>query len=122
MKLSEKDKEFLRRLRELSGDGSVWVERTFSTPLRFVLRGNYGAHIEQKFGLSRQGVRWRFWRLFNEIYVSAYETIVFIEKELGTQHRQDAVIIAHDRYLNRQRALIDLSFREANPYRGKDED
>ena len=122
MKLSAKDKEFLQRLAELVGEDQLWIERTLDSPMRFVLRGNYGARIEQKFGLTRQGVRWRFWRLFNDIYVSAYETIVSIEKELGTQFRQDAVIVAHDRYLSRQRALRDLSFREANPYRGKNED
>lgn len=122
MKLSTKDKEFLQRLKDLVKEDQLWVERTLDSPMRFILRGNYGSLIERKFALTRQGVRWRFYRLFNEIYVSAYETIVFIEKELGAQYRQDAVIVAHDRYLTRQRVLRDLSFKEANPYRGKNED
>ena len=82
MKLTEKDKEFLERLRELIDAGDLWVERTVETPFRFILRGNYGDHIENKFRLSRQGVRWRFWRLLNDIYVSSYETVLFVEKAL----------------------------------------
>ena len=122
MKLSRKDKEFLERLNELVDDGTVWIERTYEEPLRFILRGNYGNHVEDRFKLTRQGVRWRFWRLFNEMYVSAYETIIFIEKHLGTGYRQDALVIAHARYILRRRALRDLSFKEANPYASQGED
>lgn len=122
MKLSRKDKEFVERLRELIDQGTVWIERTYETPLRFILRGNYGDQVERRFRLTRQGVRWRFWRLFNEMYVSAYTTIIFIEKHLGPGFREDALVIAHERFVLRQRALKDLSFKEANPYRGKDED
>lgn len=122
MKLSRKDKEFLERLQELVEQGTVWVERTYDTPLRFILRGNYGDQVERRFRLTRQGVRWRFWRLFNDMYVSAYETIIFIEKHLGAAYRQDALVIAHERFVLRQRALRDLSFKEASPYRGENED
>ncbi len=122
MKLSRKDKEFLERLRELVDQETVWIERTYETPLHFILRGNYGDQVERRFRLTRQGVRWRFWRLFNEMYVSAYETIIFIEKHLGASYRQDALIIAHERFVLRQQALKDLSFKEANAYAGKDED
>lgn len=122
MKLSRKDKEFLERLHALVQEGAVWIERTYATPLRFVLRGNYGDQVEQRFRLTRQGVRWRFWRLFNEMYVSAYETVIFIEKQLGTDYRQDALVIAHERFVLRQRALKDLSFKEANTYSGEDKD
>ncbi len=121
MKLTEKDKEFLERLRELIDAGDLWVERTVETPSRFILRGNYGNQIEERFRLSRQGVRWRFWRLLNDIYVSSYETVLFVEKHLGTQFRKDALQIAHDRWLLRQEALKNLSFQEANRYRSKDE-
>ena len=72
MKLSQKDKEFLERLKELIDCGVVWVDTRREVLSRFVLRGNYGDRVEGKFGLTRQGVRWRFFRLFNEIYVSAY--------------------------------------------------
>ena len=122
MKLSQKDKAFIDRLAELLDQGDLWIERTYQTPLRFVLRGNYGDHVESRFRLTRQGVRWRFWRLFNEMYVSAYETIICIEKHLGPGYRQDALVIAHERFVLRQRALKDLSFKEANTYRNQDED
>lgn len=122
MKLSQKDKEFLERLKQLLDQDVLWIELTYETPLRFILRGNYGERVEQRFRLTRQGVRWRFWRLFNEIYVSAYETIIFIEKHVGPGHRQDALVIAHERFTLRQRALKDLSFRGANSYGNEDED
>ena len=122
MKLNRKDKEFLERLKQLIDQDAVWVERTFDSPLHFVLRGNYGDRVERMFKLTRQGVRWRFWRLFNEMYVSAYETIIFIEKQLGTEFRQDTLIIAHDRFVRRQRELSELSFKEVNSYAGQDKD
>lgn len=122
MKLNQKDSEFLERLKQLVDQNEVWIQRTLRSPFYFVLRGNYGARLERRFKLTRQGVRWRFSRLFNEIYVSAYETIIFVEKQLGTDFRQDALVIAHDRFVRRQRALKDLSFKEANPYAGKDKD
>ena len=37
-----------------------------------VLRGAYGDRVHQAFRMTRQGVRWRFRRLFNEVYVSAF--------------------------------------------------
>ena len=122
MRLSQKDKEFLERLKELVDTDVVWIERTSSQPSRFVLRGNYGRRVEGRFGLTRQGVRWRFQRLFNELYVDSFAVLLFIEKLLGTQFRQDALIIAHERFVTRQKALQNYSFKEANPYRGKDED
>lgn len=122
MKINQRDKAFLERLKQLIDQDAVWIERTFNSPLYFVLRGNYGDHIEHSFKLTRQGVRWRFWRLFNDIYVSAYETIIFVEKYLGSDFRQDALIIAHDRFIQRQRALREQSFREANPYAGQNKD
>ncbi len=67
-----------------------------------VLKGGYGEEIHKAFRMSRQGVRWRFWRLFNEIYVSAFETILFIEKVLGPQLREHAIRIGKERYALRQ--------------------
>ncbi len=123
MKLTAKDKEFLERLRALLDQDALWIERTVESPMYFLLKGSYGEHIAGKFRLTRQGVRWRFFRLFNQIYVSAYETIIFVEKELGTRYRQDAVVIARDRYQLWRKALEDLSFKEANRYFGdKNED
>jgi len=122
MKLTEKDKEFIERLKELVNQRKLWVEYVSRSPGYFVLRGNYGAHVAEKFGMSRQGVRWRFWHLFNEIYVAAYESILFLETHFGAGLRQDAMQIAKERFQIRQEMLKDPFFREANAYRGKDQD
>ena len=52
--------------------------------------------------MTRQGVRWRFWRILNDIYVSAFETILFIENTFGTQLREHAIRISKERYALRQ--------------------
>ena len=122
MKLSEKDKQFVERLKELVDDGTLWIERVRAAPGYMVLRGNYGARISKKFGMTRQGVRWRFWRLFNEIYVAAYETILFVERNFGSGLRQDAMDIARERFRIRQEMLKNPQFKEANDYRGQNED
>ena len=112
----------MERLKDLMDSDDLWIERTLDRPSRFILKGNYGARIEQKFGLTRQGVRWRFQRLFNELYVDSFCVLVFIERILGPAFRQDALIIASERFDERQRALRDLAFKEANAYRGKNKD
>lgn len=122
MRLSAKDQDFLERLKELMDEDVLWIERAMDQPSRFMLKGNYGTHVEQRFGISRQGVRWRFERLFNQLYVDSFAVLVFIEKLLGPQFRQDALIIAHERFVMRQKAMQAQSFREANSYRGKDQD
>ena len=122
MKLTEKDKQFTERLKELVDEGVLWIEHVSRSPGYFVLRGNYGARIAREFGLTRQGVRWRFWRLFNEIYVSAYETILFIERTFGTELRRGAMSIARDRYRVRQEMLEEPLSREGNAYRGQNQD
>ena len=48
--------------------------------------------------MTRQGVRWRFWRLFNDIYVSAFETILFVELAFGSQLRGLAIRISKERF------------------------
>ena len=79
------------------------VELRLDRPSYLVLRGAYGERLHEAFGMSRQGVRWRFHRLINEIYVSAFETILFVEKTLGPELREDAVRISRERYrLRRQ--------------------
>ncbi len=122
MKLTEKDKQFIERLKELTDPGVLWIEPVRVPPGYFVLRGNYGASISKKFGMTRQGVRWRFWRLFNDIYVSAYETILFVERNFGVALRHEAMGIARERYRIRQELLKNPQFKEANTYRGKNED
>jgi len=122
MKLTEKDRQFVERLKELVDSKALWIEYVQRNPSYFVLRGNYGSHVSEKFNISRQGVRWRFWRVFNEMYVSAYETILFVEKNFGTQLRPDAMTIAQQRFRLRQEMLRDPFFREANSYHGKNKD
>jgi hypothetical protein len=69
-----------------------------------VLRGNYGDRIESYFQVTRQGVRWRFQRLFNEIYVEAYLAVYTIESLFGTGLRPKAMEIARERVALRNRA------------------
>ncbi|MFC1652689.1 hypothetical protein ACFL3F_03110, partial [Planctomycetota bacterium] len=50
-------------------------------------------------------VRWRFQRLFNHVYVEAFETILMIEKVFGKQLRDHAVRISRERYSVREEAV-----------------
>ena len=70
-----------------------------------VLKGTYGNKIHKTFRITRQGVRWRFQRLFNHVYVEAFLTILMIEKIFGTQLRDYAMRISKERYALRQEAL-----------------
>ena len=99
MKLTVKDKDFLERLKELMDEKYLQIDLKRGATSYFVLRGNYGERIEKEFGMSRQGVRWRFWRLFNDIYPSAYETIIWMEKTFGTDLREKAMEIAKQRFI-----------------------
>ena len=89
----------------------LWVELRPDQPSRMVLRGTYGEKVHNTFRMTRQGVRWRFWRLFNDIYVSAFETILFIEKVFGTELRDHAIRISREKYALRQEAI---SFQSAD--------
>jgi hypothetical protein len=71
---------------------------------RLVLRQNYGDKIERSFNMTRQGVRWRFQRLFNEIYSEAYQTIYWFETLFGTGLREKALEIARERVELRKKA------------------
>jgi hypothetical protein len=104
MKLTEKDKTFLETLKQSMESRDLSVELKPDLPSRMVLRGTYGEKIHKAFRMTRQGVRWRFWRLFNDIYVSAFETILFVEKTFGTQLRDHAIRISKERYALRQEA------------------
>ena len=76
-----------------------------SEPSCMILKGTYGENIHKTFGLTRQGVRWRFQHLFSQVYVRAFETIMFIEKIFGSQLRDYAIRISKERYALRQKAL-----------------
>jgi hypothetical protein len=104
MKLTVKDKEFLERLKPLLDSKELNIELKKGGLKRLVLRQNYGDKITSYFNMTRQGVRWRFQRLFNEIYVSSYETIYWLESLFGTELRQKAMEIASERVELRKKA------------------
>jgi len=103
MKLTSKDKDFLDRLKVFFDQKDLSVELKEDGLKRLVLRQNYGSRIESAFGLTRQGVRWRFQRLA-DMYVSAYETVLWVESNLGTHLRQMAMAIAWERAELRRKA------------------
>jgi len=105
MKLTDKDKQFLERLRGLFEEKELSVELVHDGFKRMVLRRNYGDNIERSFGMTRQGVRWRFQRIMNDIYVEAYGTIYLVEKLFGTELRPMALEIAKERAAFRKEAL-----------------
>jgi len=80
------------------------VELRPGNPSSMILRGTYGEKIHETFGMSRQGVRWRFQRLFNHVYVDVFLTILMIEKTFGTQLREHAIRISRERHALRQEA------------------
>jgi hypothetical protein len=97
MKLTNKDKLFLERLKPLCKDKELDIILRNGQPPYLALSPNYGDRIESHFTLTRQGVRWRFQRLFNDIYVSAYETIYFVESRFGTGLRKQVLEIVKHR-------------------------
>ena len=119
MILSEKDKVFIEKLRKLVQEKDLVIEAKDSGYKYLVLRQNYGRKVERCFGMSRQGVRWRFHRLFNDIYVGAYETIYFVETSFGTSLRPLALEIVKERVAIRKKAqnlgFVDASRREDEP-------
>jgi hypothetical protein len=104
MKLAVKDKDFLEQLKSLLESKDLSIELKVDGLKRFVLRQNYGDKIESSFNMSRQGVRWRFQRLLNEIYVNAYLTIIWVESNFGTELRHKAMEIARERVELRKKA------------------
>lgn len=105
MKLTQKDKTFLDTLARLIEEKQLRIDVRNNGVHRFILRQNYGDKIEQAFGMTRQGVRWRFQRLFNHIYVEAYERILWMESSFGRELREHAVAIAQERAAIRRRIL-----------------
>ena len=103
--MTEKGKTFLEGLKKLMDSKDLWVELKLGEPSRMILKGTYGEKIHETFGVTRQGVRWRFHHLFSHAYVGAFETIVFIEKIFGTELRDYAIRISKERYALRQKAL-----------------
>ena len=118
MILSEKDKEFIEKLKTLVSEKELVIETKNPGYKYLVLRQNYGDKVEQCFGMSRQGVRWRFHRLFNDVYVGAYETIYFVESNFGTSLRPMALEIVKERVAMRKKAqnlgFVDAYRRESD--------
>ena len=104
MKLTNKDKEFLERLKAFLIKKELVIELKDDGLKRLVLRKNYGDKVGRVFQMTRQGVRWRFNRLFNEIYVNAYLTVYWIESNFGTGLRGKALEIARERIDLRKQA------------------
>ena len=71
-------------------------------PSRMILKGTYGEKIHKTFGVTRQGVRWRFQHIFDSAYIAAFETILAIEKIFGTQLREYAIKISREKHAIRQ--------------------
>jgi len=117
MKLTVKDKDFLAQLRALLDSRELSIELKKDGLKRLVLRQNYGERIEAAFGMTRQGVRWRFQRLFNEIYISAYSTIFWVESNFGTELRHMALEIAKERVALRKEAGKRVNFDDYRPKR-----
>ena len=99
-------------MKKLMESKDLWVELKPNEPSYMVLKGTYGEKIHKTFRVSRQGVRWRFYRLFNHVYTEAFLTILMIEKIFGTQLREYAIKISKERYALRQEAL-DKGFQTA---------
>ena len=112
MKLTEKDKTFLETLKTLMESKDLHVELRHDQPSYMVLRGTYGKKIYKAFRMTRQGVRWRFWRVFNDIYISAFESILFLERTFGTQLREHAIRISKERYALR-REIVRTGYQNA---------
>jgi len=104
MKLTAKDKDFLERLKPLLESKEMSIELKQDGLKRLVLRQNYGDKIERSFKMTRQGVRWRFHRVFSKIYVQSLETIFWVESLFGTKLRQKALEIAKERVELRKKA------------------
>jgi len=102
MRLTEKDATFLEKLRQLVNSKDLWIELKPGRPSYMVLKGTYGEKIHETFHMTRQGVRWRFQRLFNQVYVEAFLTILMIEKTFGTELREYAVRVSRERHAIRE--------------------
>ena len=89
-------------MKRLTESKDLWVELKPDEPSYMVLKGTYGEKIHKTFRVTRQGVRWRFQRLFNHVYVEAFLTILMIEKIFGTQLREYAIKISKERHKLRQ--------------------
>ncbi len=120
MKLTEKDREFLYTLKRLMDLKDLRVELQRDRPSYMILRGTYGEKIFKTFRMTRQGVRWRFQRVFNHAYIASFESIIMIETMFGTHLREHAIRISRERHSLRQE-LGRLGFESADTLRHRDQ-
>ena len=95
------------------------VELRPDRPSYMILRGTYGNKIYKSFRMTRQGVRWRFWRPFNDIYVSAFESVLFVDETFGTQLREHAIRVSRERHVLR-RVITQGGFQSADALQPKE--
>ena len=105
MKLTNKDKAFLIELRKLLDRHAYEVVLKTDGRSRMVLRGRYRDAPGRHLNLTRQGVYWRFDHVFNGAYVSAYETVYWLESTFGPSLREHALTIARERVAMRRKAM-----------------
>jgi hypothetical protein len=120
LKLKVKDKDFLEQLKSLLEAKELKINLKEDGLKRFVLCQNYGDKVEKCFGMTRQGVRWRFHHIM-EIYISAYEVLYFVESNFGTGLRSMALEIAKERVAIRKKASqkgFFEAYRRENEIRG----
>ena len=103
-------------MKSLMESHDLWVELRPGSPSYMVLRGTYGDKVHRAFRMSRQGVRWRFQRLFGRVYVEAFESILLIETTFGVQLREHAIRISKERYALRQESMH-VGFQSADRLR-----
>ena len=103
----------MENLKKLMESKDLWVELKHNRPSYMILKGTYGEKIHKTFRMTRQGVRWRFYRLYNQVYLEAFEVIFMIEKPFGTELRAYAVRISREKWEVRQK-LFDANFASVN--------
>ena len=103
----------MENLKKLVESKDLRAELKPNKPSYMVLKGTYGKKIHKIFRMTRQGVRWRFQRLFSQVYVEASETILMMERIFGTQLREYAIKISRERYELR-REILKEGFRDAS--------
>ncbi len=108
----------MKILNQLMDSRDLSVELKPGKPSHMVLRGTYGQKIHKAFRMTRQGVRWRFQRLFSDVYVNAFEVILLIEKTFGTGLREYAIRISKEKYALRQE-IENIGFENADEYAKK---
>ena len=116
MRLTGEDREFLERLAPLLRSGLVKVCQDRVPPHAFALTCPSWSEAEREMRTSRLAIRRRAWRLFNQLYVPACETVMLIEQHLGPEYGRAAIASARDHGVPVLTAPIDASFQSADAF------